>query len=211
MKQEQSMAEPAYPRSLPDREDGRNWPAQGRWTYEDYLRLPEDGNRYEVIRGALYVTPAPAYLHQFSVVKLIRYFDEFVSDNELGVVLSAPFDIKLPFGIASPVQPDLIVFRLGNEPKPGDKNFEGVPDLVAEVLSPGTRRRDLTVKLKAYRDAGILEYWLVDPAARAVVVYVLEKGEGYTELCRGGVGETVRSSVLPGFELAVADLFPRQT
>src|SRR6185436_19573018 len=67
MKEEQSIAEPAYTRSLPDREDGRSWPAQGRWTYEDYLRLPDDGNRYEVIRGVLYVTAAPFVRHQLVV------------------------------------------------------------------------------------------------------------------------------------------------
>jgi len=204
------MTEPAIPRILPHREDGAKWPIQGRWTYEDYLRLPDDGNRYEVIRGHLYVTAAPVYLHQFAVLKLGRFFDEFVYDRELGVVLSAPFDVKLPFGIASPVQPDVLVFLSGNEPRPGDKNFEGVPDLVIEVLSPATRRRDLRTKLEAYRDAGVAEYWLVDPDARTAVVYILEKGKGYTELCRGGEGERVRSSVLPGFDLAVADLFPRQ-
>src|SRR5215208_6192916 len=65
-----SMTEPAIPRILPHREDGAKWPIQGRWTYEDYLRLPDDGNRYEVIRGHLYVTAAPVYLHQFAVLKL---------------------------------------------------------------------------------------------------------------------------------------------
>ena len=78
------------------------------------------------------------------------------------------------------------------------------------MLSPSTRRRDLTVKLRAYRDAGVPEYWLVDPDARAVVVYGLDGEKRYTELCRDGEGDRVRSSVLSGFDLAVADLFPRQ-
>lgn len=204
------MTEPAIPRLLPSREDGAKWPIQGRWTYDDYLRLPDDGNRYEVIRGHLYVTAAPAYAHQFAVLKVGRFFDEFVSPAELGVVLTAPFDILLPKGIGTPVEPDVIFFRAGNEPRWGDQNFEGVPDLVVEVLSPSTRRRDLTVKLRAYRDAGVPEYWLVDPDVRAVVVYVLSPEKRYTELCRGGEGDRVHSSVLPGFDLAVADLFPRQ-
>lgn len=203
------MAEPAYPRVLPDRNDGGEWPAQGEWTYQDYLRLPDDGNRYEVIRGHLYVTPAPAYKHQFVVFRLGYAFHEFVAGAELGVVLASPFDIKLPFGIASPVQPDLVFFRAGNEPQWEDKNFVGVPDLVVEVLSPGTRSRDRRVKLEAYRDAGVPEYWMVDPDSRTVVVYVPERGKGYVELCRGGHGERVRSVVLAAFELAVADLFPR--
>jgi Uma2 family endonuclease len=198
------MTEPAYRLDLPETE---NWPRQGDWTYEDYLRLPDDGNRYEVIRGSLYVTPAPVYDHQFSVVKLSRFFDVFVSDHGLGVVLSAPFDIKLPFGIASPVQPDLMVF-LTNAPRSGDKNFEGVPDLVVEVLSPSTRHRDRRIKRDAYRDAGIPEYWMVDPGTRTALIYRLDKGR-YVETCHSVVGERVGSAVLPGFELAVADLFPR--
>lgn len=200
------MTEPAYRLDLPANE---SWPRQGDWTYEDYRRLPDDGNRYEVIRGSLYVTPAPNFKHQFVVVKLGRFFDHFVSEGELGVVLTAPFDILLPAGIASPVEPDLVFFRSGNVPHWEDKSFRGVPDLVLEVLSPSTRSRDRQVKLRAYQDAGIPEYWMVDPDYRTVVVYVLKTGRGYVELCHGGVGETVRSAALPGFEIAVADLFPR--
>ncbi|HEV2843515.1 MAG TPA: Uma2 family endonuclease, partial [Thermoanaerobaculia bacterium] len=149
--------------------------------------------------------------HQFAVLKLGRFFDEFVFDNGLGVVLAAPMDVRLPSGIADPVQPDVVVFLKGNEPRWELSYYQGVPDLVAEVLSPSTRRRDRTIKMDAYRDAGVPEYWLVDPDARTVVVYVLEPGKGYTERCRGGVGETVGSSVLPGFRVEVAGLFPRQS
>ena len=198
------MTEPAY--SLPPRKDGRSWPAQGEWTYEDYLRLPEDGNRYEVIRGFLYVSPAPLPKHQFPVGKLIRFFDVSVSDAGLGSVLPAPLDVLLPKGIGSPIQPDLAVFRKGNEPDP-DRAFEGVPDLVVEVLSPRTRRRDKTLKFGAYEEAGVPEYWLVDPDARTVEVYVCEKGNGYVEFVRGGLGEEVWSSALPGLRVKVADLF----
>lgn len=66
------MAQPAYPLDLPEEQDGERWPAQGEWTYEDYARLPDDGRRYEVIRGYLYVSPAPTYEHQYAVVQLSR-------------------------------------------------------------------------------------------------------------------------------------------
>lgn len=204
------MTEPAIPRTVSRRKDGRSWPAQGEWTYEDFLRLPDDGNRYEVIRGALYVTPPPVPEHQFSSAELAFQLSDFVRRNDLGLVLTAPMGVKLPRGIATPVQPDIMFFRKGNGPRWDLGYYEGVPDLLVEILSPGTRRRDQTVKLQAYQEAGVPEYWLVDPDARTAVVYVLEKGKGYTELCRGGEGERVRSSVLPGFDLAVADLFPRQ-
>jgi Uma2 family endonuclease len=203
------MAEPAVRPRLPSRGDGRQWPAKGEWTYDDYARLPEDGNRYEVIHGVLYVTPAPNFKHQFVIMSLAASFHRFLAEGELGVVLTAPFDILLPMGIASPVEPDLMVFRAGNVPDWEAKNFAGVPDLVVEVLSPSTRSRDRRIKLRAYEEAGVPEYWLVDPALRSIVVYGREAGSGFVERCRGAVGERVTSAVLPGFELEVARLFPR--
>jgi Uma2 family endonuclease len=199
------MSEPAY--KLPRNDDGQDWPAQGEWTYEDYCRLPEDGNRYEVIRGFLYVTAAPHWEHQFSSFEFSFHLSLFVRERALGLVLTAPLDVKLPSGIATPVQPDVVFFRKGNEPRREVGYFEGTPDLVAEVLSPGTRRRDRTLKLEAYQDAGVPEYWLLDPGSRTVWVYVLGKNGRYAELARGGVGESVESSVLPGFRVNAGALF----
>ena len=198
------MAVPAYP--LAHEEDRGDWPAPGEWTYEEYLRLPDDGNRYEVIRGVLYVTAAPRWEHQDAGSELELRFRLFVRKRRLGVVVRAPFDVRLPSGISDPVQPDLVFFRKGNTPRPGSHTFEGVPDMVVEILSPGTYHRDHTVKLPAYEEAGVPECWLVDPGARTVVVYVLAAGR-YVELVRGGVGDSVRSSVLPGFRVKVGDLF----
>jgi Uma2 family endonuclease len=198
------MAQPAY--KLPTKEDGQSWPDQGEWSYEDFLRLPDDGNRYEVIRGSLYVTPPPVPGHQFSSFELAFRLSAFVRERDLGLVLTAPLGVMLPAGIATPVQPDILFFRKGNEPRWGSSNYEGVPDLIAEVLSPSTRRRDRTTKKDAYQDAGVPEYWLVDQGARTVVVYVLAKGK-YVELVRGGAGDEVWSSVLPGFRVRVKDLF----
>jgi Uma2 family endonuclease len=192
------MSEPAYPLALPEEQP---WPTQGRWTYEEYLRLPDDGQRYEVIRGVLYVTATPSWPHQYAVWTLGFLLQAFVREHGLGTVAGAPFDIRLPDRIADPVQPDLFFFRTGSDPT------TGVPDLVVEVLSPRTRRRDQTVKLDAYRDAGIPECWLVDPRGRTVVVHVLSEDHRYVELCRGGAGETVTSSVLPGLQVAVGALF----
>lgn len=198
------MAQPAY--KFPRKQEEPSWPAQGEWTYEDYLRLPEDGNRYEVIRGVLHVSPAPLPEHQYTVFEFAVCLRDFVHERDCGIVYTAPLDVVLPAGISSPVQPDVTFFRKGNEPRRGTI-FEGVPDLIAEALSPRTRRLDRTVKLEAYRDAGVPEYWLLDPDERTVVVYVLEKGKGYVELVRGGAGDEVWSSVLPGFRVNVSDLF----
>lgn len=201
------MAEPALRLILPDRDDGRTWPAQGKWTYEDFLRLPDDGQRYEVLWGHLYVTPSPTYRHQFASSVLIESLSSLVRRNRLGVVLGAPFGIRLPREISNPVQPDVIFFRTGNLPGDDDQSFSGVPDLVIEILSPRTRRRDEGVKLEAYLAARVPEYWLVDPRARTVRVHHLEKGKGYAVLGCFGMGETVQSPALPELRLEVAELF----
>jgi Uma2 family endonuclease len=200
------MNEPAYP--LIPSDQGDLWPAPGRWTFEDYLRLPDDGQRYEVLRGELYVTPAPAYDHQFSVSRLNLFLGGFALERDLGVVLVAPFDIRLPRRLAEPVEPDLVFFRKGNEPRSGDKLFTGVPDLVIEVMSPKSRRVDQGTKMEIYQEAGIPEYWLVDPLSRTIVVY--RKGEKgvYKEWARAGEGKTVPSAELPGLRLAVSKVFP---
>ena len=99
------MGEPARPLTFPSHDDERAWPAQGQWTYADYLRLPDDGCRYEVIRGHLYVTPAPVYDHQRVVTRISAALTQFEIETGLGLVLAAPFDVLLPDGIASPVEP----------------------------------------------------------------------------------------------------------
>jgi len=203
------MTEPARLLTLPEREAAGSWPVQGRWTYEDYRQIPSDGRRYEVVRGFLYVSPAPSTDHQRAVARLFRKLDRFVSEHRLGEVLSAPYDILLPHGIASPLQPDLIFFRTGNEPRAGTPNFEGVPDLVVEVLSPGTRHLDTRIKLAAYRDAGVPEVWFADPQTRTLVVRGLSPAKSYVELARGTPGESVTSQILPGLQIEVSEIFPR--
>jgi Uma2 family endonuclease len=204
------MAEPARSPALPATSEGYAWPSQGGWTFEDYLRLPEDGNRYEVIRGFLYVTPAPLPVHQYVLSELLGTFREFVVERKLGVVVPGPMDIRLPNEISNPVQPDLVFLRTGNQPHwESDRGFDGVPDLIVEILSRRTFQRDRKIKFAAYRDAGVQEYWLVDPKARTVVIYVLSADRRrYDEHCRGGQGDTVRSGILSGLEVRVSDLFP---
>ena len=202
------MAAPAKSLAFPWKDDDA-WPVQGGWTYADYLRLPEDGRRYEVIRGHLYVTPAPNFDHQYAVAQLYWHLGSYRAETGAGIVLGAPFDILLPDGIASPVEPDLVFFRTGNQPRSGDPNFQGVPDLVIEVESPSTRKRDRTIKLDAYREAGVPEYWRADPGTRTVTVLGLsEDGSRYVELGRFGPGETIRSALLPGLTVSVDSLFP---
>lgn len=200
------MAQPVHSLAFPD---DRFWPAQGHWTYADYLRLPEDGQRYEVLRGHLYVTAAPFFNHQFVLWRLSQTFGRFVDENRLGIILGAPFDVLLPSGIATPVQPDLVFFRTGNQPRFGDRSFQGVPDLVAEVESPSTRKRDRTVKQQAYQDAGVPEYWRLVLSTNTVTVLALSGDRArYVESGCYGPGETLRSVLLQDFEVPVDSLFP---
>jgi Uma2 family endonuclease len=189
-------------------------PAQGAWTYEDYLRLPDDGQRYEIINGVLYMASAPSYIHQYVVTKIGRYLDEFAEQAELGVVLTAPFDVRLP-GNRGVIQPDILFIRTENLPHPSITAFQGVPDLVVEVLSPSTRRYDSSLKLDAYEQAGVKEYWLVDPIAQFVLVYALpqaeagaEAGQEYLLAGEFTAQDELTSPLLPGFRLLVASVLP---
>jgi Uma2 family endonuclease len=186
------------------------WPAQGAWTYEDYLRLPDDGRRYEIIEGVLYVANAPSYDHQFSVMAFGRQMGNFVVDRNLGIVLNAPFEVHLP-GIAKPVQPDVLFITAERQPQSGTQIFEGAPDLIVEVLSPGSLRLDQHIKFGAYERAGVREYWIADPKTRSATIYTLpEGGQEYLLLGQFTGDETLHSRVLPGLELAIDSLFVPQ-
>lgn len=184
------------------------WPPQGKWTYEDYKRLPDDGLRYEIMGGVLYMTPAPGFDHQYIVTRLLVLLEKFVSEHQLGLVLVAPFEVRLP-DIAQVVQPDLLFIAAGREPSPGDPFFTGAPDLVVEVLSPSTTRTDRVVKFSAYERAGVREYWLVNPQSRIVEVYALSEDSIYDLHGEFIAGSAVTSPLLSGLTFPVGDLFPK--
>ncbi len=161
---------PVIPRRLPRlpaRE--QDWPAQGEWTYEDYKRLPDDGRRYEIIEGVLYVIAAPNFDHQYTVGEIFAALRTYVRERQLGIVISAPFEVHLP-DIARPVQPDVLFIATERAPRSGAADFTGAPDLIVEVLSQSTARTDRLVKFGAYERAGVREYWLVDPRTHSVEV-----------------------------------------
>jgi Uma2 family endonuclease len=161
-----------------------------------------------VIRGFLYVTPPPVYYHQVVVSEINHLLDSYVRQNRLGRVLNAPVGVRLPRGVGDPVQPDLVYLRSDNLPLLDAPYVDRVPDLLVEVLSPSTRQIDQRDKFSAYQAAGVPEYWLVDPRSRTIVIYRLKDG-AYVELDRGGLGDSVRSAVLPGFSVEVAEVFPQ--
>jgi Uma2 family endonuclease len=168
----------------------------GPYRHADYLALPDEP-RCELIFGRFYVTPAPTRLHQFLVTRLGRLFDE-IAEATGGLALVAPLDVRL--ADHSTVQPDLVYFALKHTDRVGN-SVEGAPDLVVEVLSPGTGRRDRGEKLRLYAESGVREYWLFDPALRQVDFLVNRAGRFEVALAVDG---RYRSETLPGvaFDLA---------
>jgi len=183
------------------------WPTQGNWRYEDYLRLPDDGRRYEIIAGVLYVANAPSFDHQYTVFKLARYLGDFVELHNLGVVIGAPFEVHLNER-SRPTQPDLLFLDNDQKPTPGTQRFEGTPRLIVEVISPSSIRLDRQTKFDAYEQAGVAEYWLVDPKARSVEVYILSNGE-YALVGQYTGDEMIASKVLNGLVISNLTLYNR--
>lgn len=178
--------------------------AKVRFNYRDYCLLPED-KRYELINGELYMPPAPGSFHQFILRNLGFLLWDFVRSNELGEVAFAPFDVIL--SDEDVVQPDLLFVSQERRDIISDRGCEGPPDLVVEVLSPSTERRDRELKRKLYANYGIRELWLVDPESRTIEVLGLEADDFAT---RGVYPEdtSLSSPMISGLSLPVGQVFP---
>lgn len=180
-------------------------PAPGQWTYADYQKLPDDGKRYEIIKGALYMTNAPNMDHQYTVTEIAAELRNFVKAQKLGRVFVAPCEVHLS-ETSRPVQPDIFFIQQAHLPKGRAPFFEGAPDLIVEVISPSTARLDRVIKFTEYEQCGVAEYWIVDPQARVVEVYVLSRGE-YGLLGTFKDEDTIQSQVLAGIEIVANSLF----
>jgi Uma2 family endonuclease len=172
-------------------------------TYEDYVLLPEDGLRHEILDGEHIVSPSPSRKHQTTHAALFGHLWNHIQASSAGVVLSAPFDVVLSeFDI---VQPDLLFLSQARIGRLTDANLQGAPDLVIEIVSESTRRRDALVKRRLYTNAGVAEYWLVDPEIESVTVY---RGLGRLErVADQTAGDTLTTPLLPGFSLQVDTTF----
>ena len=171
-----------------------DWPAPGHWTYDDFLRLPDDGYRYEIIDGVLYMVNAPDPEHQFAVGEIFAELRNFVKVNQLGAVYTAPIEVHLP-DIARPVQPDVLFIAKARRNIVKAKFIEGAPDIIVEVMSPSTMRTDRRIKFDAYERAGVREYWIVNPKTRSIEVYAPVQGE-FDLHGEFGPGEAVTSTAV---------------
>ena len=176
-----------------------------RYTYEDYAGW-DDENRYELIDGKVYImSPAPAQVHQAISVRLLLKLGNFL-DGKSCEVFHAPFDVCLNAAgdkDNTVVQPDIVV--VCDNSKLDGKRCDGAPDLVIEILSPSTSNQDKVIKFKKYLQAGVREYWIVDPESRAVSVYVLDDGKYIASAYSDE--ETVPVHVLEGCQVDLRDVF----
>jgi len=139
-------------------------------TWDDVQQLPDDGNRYEAIEGALYMTPAPSVRHQRISFRLQRELARLLVDSGHGEILYAPVGVRFP-ATREGVQPDILFVSNERRGIIAPDELKGAPDLVVEILSPSTATRDRDLKRRLYQRQGVAEYWIVDPEARAVDVW----------------------------------------
>jgi Uma2 family endonuclease len=184
--------------------DPMNRPATKHWTYEDYVELPDDGTRCEIIEGKRLMTPAPWTRHQSASMRLAAALFVFVENRDLGVVLAAPFDVILATDTV--VQPDIVVILKKHESRMKESGLFGAPDLAVEVLSPSTESRDRERKMRVYARHGVEEYWIVDPIAKRIEVYALD-GRRFVKKAEHDSGEASSLVALPGFSVKLADVF----
>lgn len=185
-----------------------------RWNSRDLESLPEDGKRYEIVDGALYVSKQPHYYHQGVCVKVSSFLETWSGKTELGEINYAP---GLIFAEDDDVAPDIVwsSFSRLKTVLEADGKLHAAPELVIEVLSPGPRNesRDREAKLKLYSRRGVGEYWIVDWISRQVEVYRRERAQ-LRLVSTLFDPDSLTSPLLPGFSCPVADLFkgiPAQT
>ena len=173
-----------------------------RFRADDIWDAPEDSNRYEVIEGDLYVTPAPSWQHQNASSVLLTYLGLHVRENRLGWVVSAPTGVVLDQ--ENGIQPDLVYISRERMHIISERGVEGTPDLVVEILSPSTEARDRGIKLRRYAAAGVPNYWIVAPQTRSLETHRLGE-QGYDRTGVYGPGSVFRPELFPGLETPIDD------
>ncbi|MGH7898131.1 MAG: Uma2 family endonuclease [Candidatus Binatia bacterium] len=176
----------------------------GPLTYEDYLELPDDGKQYEILDGELFVTPAPVPRHQRVSRNLQWILEAYVRAHRVGEILDAPIDVILaPTTVA---QPDLLFIRSGRESIVTERAVEGPPDLVVEIVSPSSSRKDRTTKAMLYARFGIENFWIVDPDERTFEIWQLAGGS-YRRVARGIDEAAIEPNLFPGLVISLRQIW----
>ena len=176
-----------------------------KFTVKDYMSTPE-GTRYQLLDGEMILPPSPTDRHQMVAAQLFVAIHQFVSQHGLGRVRYAPLDVVLSnYDVA---QPDILFVSNARSDIVTDANIQGAPDLVVEILSPGTATYDRGYKQALYSRHGVREYWLVDPDAGTVEV-LAESQEGLAPVASYDAGGTLTSPLLEGLIIELAGIFSR--
>lgn len=184
--------------------------SQREYSYRDYLQSPNE-ERWELIDGTPYLmSPAPPRIHEEITVQLTTEFSLFLR-NKTCRVYTAPFDVRLPSGdepdeeIKTVVQPDIVV--VCDRSKLDDKGCKGAPDLIVEIISEYSAKRDKKEKFQLYERVGVKEYWIIHPEERMVEVYQLENGDHYgrPEVYSGD--DQIKVGILPGLTIDLKMVF----
>lgn len=181
-----------------------------KYTYGDYLKWPDE-ERWEIIDGVPYdMSPAPSTKHQTISMELGARLWSFFRDKGCQV-FAAPFDVRLPQGdekdedIENVVQPDLSV--VCDPARLDERGCKGAPNLVVEIISPSTAKKELNDKFNLYERSGVPEYWVVFPKFNVIVVYSLDDEGKYQKTGDYAAGQILSSELFPGLEIKLEDVF----
>jgi Uma2 family endonuclease len=178
-------------------------PLKRKLDYADFARLPsDDGNRYEILDGRLYVSPAPSPLHQRLSKRLFMRLHDHFEGRGLGELFYAPIDVVL--GPHDIVEPDLVVVARAEQIS--SRAVEGAPLLAVEILSPSTRRRDRGLKMRRYAELGVAHYWIVDPGGQTLEAWRLE-GAAYRLVVAATAPEMFRHPDWPDLAIDLGPLW----
>jgi len=181
-----------------------------RLTSDEFFAMfpEEDGVRRELIAGEVFVTPSPVRRHQHLVQRLgVSLFRHLESHPSQGEIFMVPLDVVMSrFDV---VEPDVQIILGDQTSIMTEKNIQGAPALVAEVLSPGTRKRDLTVKRQLYDREGVREYWIVDPIKNTVTIHRRAADGSFPVALtlEASPDVTLETPLLPGWSLELAHFF----
>ena len=192
---------------MPGRDEMSRTGSGVKLTYDDFVHFADDGKRHELIDGEHYVTPSPNTRHQRISGNLHLLIGSWLETHPIGRVFYAPYDVL--FSNFDIVEPDLLY--LSNERAAEvltPMHARGVPELVVEIGSKSTRKRDQTIKRHLYERAGVSEYWIVDPEVDVIRVYRREDGRfGKPVDLSHEAGDVLTTSLLPGLDMPLARIF----
>lgn len=180
-----SEAEAAYNYGTEARKETEDKPVfkekkQGEYTIDDYYLIPEE-RRFELIDGVLYEMLAPPTVHQdIAFYMHMTIYNHIREKKKPCKIYEAPVDVQLDCDNRTMIQPD--VFVVCKRDKVQYSKIYGAPDFALEILSPSTRKKDMTLKLHKYQNAGVREYWIIDPAKKRLIKYDFQKDEFFPEI-----------------------------